>query len=135
MSNYLRTMEFEDSATMRIVLIAAKLAIDPDVWRKINSDVYVDEDEAVLWTETDNYKPVLKLWDYIYNDFDWSEADMNEPDGSEIEVSEYFEDNAITHDTTTTIDQLVDLPSIEFEHRLYQGSLNNFIGGEHEQVA
>lgn len=132
MSNYLKTIEFDDAETMHAVLLAAKLSIEPDVWRKINSDVYVDDDELVIWTESDGYKPVAVLWDYIYNQFDWAEADMSEPEESEIEISEYFEDSAITHNTTTRIDQLVELPSIEFDHRLYQGDINRFIG---EQAA
>ena len=132
MSNYLKTIEFEDSETMHAVLLAAKLAIDPDVWRKASTDAFVDDDELVIWTEAERYKPVEKLWDYIFNDFDWSEADMSEPDQSEIEISEYFEDCAITHNTTRRVDTNVELPSIEFDHRFYQGNIDRFIG---EQAA
>jgi hypothetical protein len=132
MSNYLKTIEFDDVETMHTVLLAAKLAIDPDVWKKARTDAFVDEDEMTIWTEADNYKPVERLWDFIFNDFDWAEADIREPDQSEIEISEYFEDCAITHNTTSRIDHLVELPSIEFEHNLYNGNLDRFVG---EQAA
>ena len=132
MSNYLKTIEFDDAEIMHAVLLAAKLAIDPDVWRKARTDAFVDEDELTVWTEAENYKPVEKLWDYIFNEFDWSEADMSEPEESEIEISEYFEDCAITHNTTSRVDELVELPSIEFDHRFYQGNIDRFIG---EQAA
>lgn len=128
MSNYLKTIEFEDHETMHAVLLAAKLALDPDVWRKAVGDAFVDGDELTVWTEAERYKPVEKLWSFIFDDFDWGEVDMSEPDQSEIEVSEYFEDCAITHNTTSRIDRLVDLPSIEFDHRFYQGNIDLFIG-------
>lgn len=132
MSNYLKTIEFEDHETMHAVLLAAKLALDPDVWRKARTDAFIDEDELTIWTEADNYKPVEALWNYIFNEFDWSEADASEPDESEIEISEYFEDCAITHNTTSRVDHLVEFPSMEFDHNLYQGDIDRFIG---EQAA
>ena len=132
MSNYLKTIEFEDHETMHAVLLAAKLAIEPDVWRKAVGDAFVDGDELTVWTEAERYKPVEKLWSFIFDDFDWGEADMREPDQSEIEVSEYFEDCAITHNTTSRVDANVELPSIEFDHRFYQGDIDRFIG---EQAA
>ena len=132
MSNYLKTLEFEDAETMHAVLFAAKLALDEDVWRKAVSDAFVDDDEFVIWTEADNYKPVEKLWDYILNGFDWAEADLRDPDQSEIEISEYFEDCAITHNTTSRVDRMVELPDIQFDHNLYQGDIDRFIG---EQAA
>ena len=132
MSNYLKTIEFDNSEVIYQVLLAAKLALDPDVWRKAVGDVFIDEEQDLLWTESENYKPVEKLWSFIFDDFDWSEADIREPDQSEIEISEYFEDCAITHNTTSRVDQLVELPSIEFEHNLYQGNIDRFVG---EQAA
>jgi hypothetical protein len=135
MSNYLKTIEFEDSEIMGTVLLAAKLALDPDVWRKIKTDVFVDDDEAVVWTEADSYKPVIVLWDYIYNTFDWDDIGVDMPEESEIELSEYFEDNAVTHNTTSRMDALLEAPSFEFEHNLYAGNIDSFVGGVREQVA
>ena len=132
MSNYLKTIEFEDAEIMHTVLLAAKLALEPDVWRKAATDTFVDEDELTVWTEADNYKPVEKLWSFIFDDFDWAEADLREPDQSEIEISEYFEDSAITHNTTSRVDRLVQLPDIQFDHNLYQGNIDRFVG---EQAA
>lgn len=132
MSNYLKTIEFDDVETMHAVLFAAKLALDEDVWRKASTDAFVDDGEFVIWTEAERYKPVEKLWSFIFDDFDWAETDIDEPDQSEIEISEYFEDCAITHNTTSRVDRIVILPSIEFEHNLYQGDIDRFVG---EQAA
>ena len=132
MSNYLKTIEFDDVETMHAVLFAAKLAIDPEVWRKTVNEAFVDEEELIIWTESENYRPVEALWGYIFGIFDWGEEDLREPDQSEIEISEYFEDCAITHNTTSRVDANVELPSIEFEHRFYQGDIDRFVG---EQAA
>lgn len=128
MSNYLKTIEFNDSESMRTVLVAAKLAIEPDVWRKINSDVHIDEDELTVWTEADHYRPVEQLWSFVFEDFDWGECEFEEPEQTEIQLSEYFEDAAETFDVTQRVDQLIEYPNLEFSHGLYNGDINRYLG-------
>ena len=137
MSNYLKTLEFQDVETMYKVLFAAKLALEPDVWKKATNESWIDDGEFVLWTESENYRPVEYLWNYVVNDFPWCdvEDEMEEPEESVIDMPIYGDEACNEHSTTSRVDHLVTMPDLEFEHELYSGNINTFLSSYKGEAA